>query len=108
MGEFALRRVAMARTAFAITTFVLATLATPVRADAAEIKVWAARALATVLYEIGPQFERMTGHTLVVSEFIFNDDFVRKIAVDEPFDVLIGRPATIDPLIKQGKIIADT
>jgi molybdate transport system substrate-binding protein len=98
----------MVKTAFAITTFVLMTLATALRADAAEIKVLAARALATVLYEIGPQFERMTGHRLIVSEFIFNEEFVRKIDADEPFDVLIARPPTIDPLIKQGKIVADT
>ena len=35
-------------------------------ANAAEIKVWTARALATVLAEIGPQFERTKGHNLNV------------------------------------------
>jgi hypothetical protein len=31
---------------------------------AAEIKIWTARALATVLADVGPQFERATGHKL--------------------------------------------
>ena len=33
-------------------------------ANAAEVKVWTARAIATLLAEIGPQFERATGHCL--------------------------------------------
>ena len=33
-------------------------------ARAAEIKVWTARALATVLAEVGPRFENATGHRL--------------------------------------------
>jgi len=39
-------------------------LAQSVVANAAEIKVWTARAIATVLAEIGPRFERTTGHRL--------------------------------------------
>ena len=35
-------------------------------ADAAEVKVFTARAIATVLNEIGPEFERTTGHKLNV------------------------------------------
>ena len=41
-------------------------LALPIIANAAEIQVWTARAIATVLAEIGPQFERTTGHNLNV------------------------------------------
>jgi len=36
-------------------------LAQPINANAAEIKVWAARAMAIVLAEIGPEFERRSG-----------------------------------------------
>jgi hypothetical protein len=36
-------------------------------AYAAELQVWTARVGATVLQEIGPEFERATGHELVVS-----------------------------------------
>jgi ABC-type molybdate transport system substrate-binding protein len=36
-------------------------------ANAPEIKVWTARAIATVLAEVGPQFERTTGYRLAIS-----------------------------------------
>ena len=43
----------------------LAVLFIPVGpARAAEIKVWAARALVTVMTEVGPEFERTTGHKI--------------------------------------------
>ena len=42
-------------------------LANPARAAADEIRVWTARAIATVLGEIGSEFERGTGHRLVVT-----------------------------------------
>ena len=42
------------------------TLAQPVAVHAAEIKIWTARAIATVLADIGPQFERTTDHLLDV------------------------------------------
>ena len=32
-----------------------------------ELKVWTARAIATVLAELGSDFERETGHTLIIS-----------------------------------------
>lgn len=32
-----------------------------------EIRVWTARALATVLAEVGSEFEKSTGHALVVT-----------------------------------------
>jgi len=36
-------------------------------ARAAEVKVWTARAIATVLVEVGPEFERQTGHSLTIT-----------------------------------------
>jgi class 3 adenylate cyclase len=36
-------------------------------ADAAEIMVWTSRAIATVLAEIGGEFERATGHRLTIT-----------------------------------------
>jgi len=45
-----------------LTSFALMfILAQPINANAAEIKVWAARAMAIVLAEIGPEFERRSG-----------------------------------------------
>ena len=72
-----------------------------------EIKVWAARAIATVLAEVGPQFERTTGHKLTISSDL-PTAFVRRANAGEPFDVLISGSAPVDEWIKDGKIIAET
>ena len=82
-------------------------LALPVIANAAEIKVWTARAIATVLAEIGPQFERMTGHHLNVYSGL-PADFERRAKAGDPFDVLISGSGPVDSWIKDGKIIAAT
>ena len=76
-------------------------------ADAAEIRVFTARAIATVLEKIGPEFERTTGHKLdVVSGF--GPVFVRQINAGDPFDVFVSIPATIDAVFKDGKLFADS
>ena len=82
-------------------------LAQPVIANAAEIKVWTARALATVLAEIGPQFERTTGHNLNISTGL-STEFVRRANAGESFDVMINGSGPGDSWIKDGKIIAAT
>lgn len=43
-------------------------LAFPIAAVAAELQIWTAQAGATVLWEIGPEFERSTGHKLAKGE----------------------------------------
>jgi molybdate transport system substrate-binding protein len=101
------RRVKMNRiisiTALALTFI----LAQPVTPDAAEIKVWTARAIATVLTEVGPQFERTTGHHLNVYSGL-PADFLRRANAGEPFDILITGSSPVDEWIKDGKIIAET
>jgi len=82
-------------------------LAQPVIANSAEIKVWTARALATVLAEIGPQFERTTGHNLNISTGL-STEFVRRANAGESFDVMINGSGPVDSWIKDGKIIAAT
>jgi len=83
------------------------TCASVTAAYTAEVTVFTARAGATVLDKVGPEFERTTGHKLhVVSGFA--PDFVKRINAGEPFDVLVVLPPTIDGLIKDGKIIADS
>jgi len=75
--------------------------------NAAELKVFTSRAIATVLDKIGPEFERTTGHKLnVISGF--SPNFVKRINAGEPFDVVVSPPRAIDGLIKEGKVIADT
>jgi molybdate transport system substrate-binding protein len=75
--------------------------------DAAEIKVWTARAVATVLAEVGPQFERATGHKLAISSDL-SSEFVKRADAGEPFDLLITGSGPLDGLIREGKIIAAT
>src|SRR5215211_1496239 len=73
-----------------------------VRAE--EIKVLTARAIATVLEKVGPDFHRATGHKLnVISGF--GPDFVRRINAGESFDIIVSAPALIDGLIRSGKLV---
>ncbi len=76
-------------------------------AQAAEIKIFTSRAIATVLEKIGPEFERTHGHKLnVISGF--SPIFVKQINAGEPFDIVVSPPSTIDSLIKDRHILADT
>ena len=93
----------LSTTAIALTII----LAQPVTADAAEIKVWAARAIATVLAEIGPQFERTTGHKLKISSDL-PPAFERRANAGAQFDILISGSSPVDKWIKDGKLIAET
>ena len=75
--------------------------------NAAEIKVFTARAIATVLEKIGPEFERTTGHKLnVVSGF--GPVFLRQISADEPFDVFISTPTSMNSLFQDGTLVSRT
>ncbi len=79
----------------------------PIGAGSTEIKVWTARALATVLAEVGPQFERATGHTVTVTSDL-PPAFARRAAAGESFDLLISGSAAVDEFIKAGKVLAET
>ena len=82
-------------------------LTQPVKVNAADIRVWTARAMATVLAEIGPQFERATGHKLnIVSDL--PTGFARRAKAGEQFDILISGSRTVDDWIKDGQIMAKT
>ena len=76
-------------------------------ANAAEIKIFSTRAIATVLEKVGPEFERTTGHRLNVTTDIAIR-MVRRVLAGESFDVLVAAPGQIDGLIKEGKIIPAT
>jgi len=73
----------------------------------AELKVFASRAIWTVLVEIGPEFEKSSGHKLNVITGL-SPEFVRRINAGETFDVIAAPPATLDGLIKDGKVNADS
>jgi len=91
-------------TAAVALTFILVQ---PTVANAAEVQVWTARAIATVLAEIGPQFERTTGHRLNVYSGL-PADFQRRANAGDPFDVLVSGSSPVDRWIKEGKLVAET
>src|SRR5262249_46221792 len=73
----------------------------------AELKIFASRAIWTVLTEIGPEFEKSSGHRLNVITGL-SSEFVGRIKAGETFDVIAAPPAALDGLIKEGKVIADS
>ena len=76
-------------------------------ATAAEVNVMAGNVLAGVLGELGPQFERATGHNLVM-QYGLSHAFQPKIQAGEAIDLIILSLETIDDLAKQGKVAAGT
>jgi molybdate transport system substrate-binding protein len=72
-----------------------------------EVRVWTTRALATVLAEVGPEFERTSGSRLrVVSDL--PPGFARRAAAGESFDLLISGSATVDEWVRAGRVDAAT
>ena len=74
---------------------------------AAEIKVLSVPPLKTSLDELGPQFERTTGHKLMI-KYDVSAALKRQIDAGETFDVALILPAIIDDFLKQGKVAAGT
>lgn len=87
--------------------FLAAVAASSGRAEAAELKIFTARALATVLEVVGPQFEKTYGHKLNVIVG-FTPEYAPRIKAGEAFDILMSPPGVIDGFIKDGKLKADT
>jgi molybdate transport system substrate-binding protein len=98
----------MARPIAALTNALVALLSlVAFAAAAAEITVLSSAAFLPVLNDLGPKFERESGHLLR----IHSDSgaaLTRRIQAGEPFDVAIISPEPIDALIKQDKIAAQS
>src|SRR5262245_52128999 len=88
----------------ATVTLILA-LGQPGMANAAEIHIWTAKAMATVLEEVGPQFERASGHRLNVYSGL-PTDFEKRLKAGDPLDLLIS--SLVDQWVKEGKLVAAT
>ena len=73
-------------------------------ARTAELRVFASRAVWTVLTAIGPEFEKNSGHKLNTTTGL-SAEFVRRINSGEGFDVVAAPPASLEGLIKAGKIV---
>jgi molybdate transport system substrate-binding protein len=92
----------------AIATFgFIALLVQGVAAVAAEVKVMAGAGMSGAFAELVPQFERATGHKIVI-QYGGGATLKKQIEAGEAFDVAIIDSHEVDALIKQGKIAADT
>jgi len=76
-------------------------------AYAAELHVLCSLGLKSVVEELVPQFERTSGHKVVV-EYGLAAQFKQQIESGKDFDLAILTPALIDDLIKQSKMAADS
>jgi molybdate transport system substrate-binding protein len=93
--------------AFIVKLALTILLAQGIAANAAEIKVLSTHAAMEALSELGPQFERATGHKLSFSYDPANI-IKRQIEGGSAFDVAIVTRGVIDDLAKQGKIATDS
>lgn len=76
-------------------------------ARAAEIKVLTAGAMKAVIEALLPDFERQTGHRIVLDNGTAGA-LAKRIGEGEAFDVAVITPRVIDELMKSGKIAAGT
>ena len=83
---------------------ILAILLLAAPALAAEIKVLSAGAFKPVVVALVPEFEKQTGHKVIVE----NDTaggLARRIAGGEAFALVVVPPGGIEPLVKAGKVV---
>ncbi len=77
-----------------------------IKAEAAELKVLSAFGMQSVMEDLGPKFERATGHKLAIS-FATGGATVKRAQDGESADVVIALRQGIDSLVKNGKAAAD-
>jgi molybdate transport system substrate-binding protein len=73
-------------------------------AQSVEIKVLSGNGPRAAVRELCMQFARATGNAIDL-HFEVNADVVKKAEAGERFDVAVGNPATIEQLIKSGKVV---
>jgi len=76
-----------------------------IAAHAAEIKVLSAGGIREVMQDLGPKFERASGHSLSIT-FAAPGAIVQRVLGGEINDVVILTKAGIDSLLKDGKAVA--
>ena len=81
----------------------LALTLTAAGASAADVTLLCSNALKSVLEELGPQFEKASGHKLKI-EYGSTGPLKVQIEKEQPFDVAILGVETIDELLKSGKL----
>ncbi len=75
------------------------------KAETAELKVLSAIGMQSVMEDVGPKFERATGHKLAVS-FATAGATVKRVQGGEPTDVVINTQSAINSVVKDGKAVA--
>ena len=77
-----------------------------IKAEAAELKVVSAIGMQSVMEDLGPKFERATGHKLAIS-FATAGAAVKRAQGGEATDVVIATRQGIEGLVTNGKAAAD-
>lgn len=90
---------------FCVAVTLVAVAVSP--ASSAELKIFGSRVTKMIVDDVGPQFERATGHRLVVVTDVAAV-MKRRIEAGEPFDLAILVNFQTDEMIKKGKLLADT
>ncbi len=83
----------------------LAFAASPASSD--ELKIFGSRVTRMIVEDVGPQFEKATGHHLVVMTDVAAV-MKRRIEAGEAFDLAVLVNFQADEMIKKGKLVADT
>jgi molybdate transport system substrate-binding protein len=76
-----------------------------IRAEATELKVLSAIGMQGVMEDLGPKFERATGHTLAIN-FDTLGGVVKRVQGGETADVIVIPQQGIDIVVKDGKAAA--
>ncbi|MBI4205701.1 MAG: substrate-binding domain-containing protein [Betaproteobacteria bacterium] len=76
-----------------------------IAAQAAEVKVLSSNQMKTVMEDLGPKFERATGHQLAIT-FAGLGAVVKRVKGGETADVVITLREGIDSIVKDGKAAA--
>ena len=83
----------------------LCLLAGSIAVEAAELRMIVSPGFAPVMRDVGPAFERATGHKLAVSSNTLGA-IVKRVNGGEAFDVVLGPRTAIDDFVKDGKAAA--
>jgi molybdate transport system substrate-binding protein len=75
-------------------------------ACSAELRIFGSRVTKMIVEQVGPQFERASGHHLTVVADVAAV-MKRRIEAGEPFDLAVLVNFQADELIKQGKLLSD-
>lgn len=86
---------------------IFALMASCASASGADVVVMAGSAMSGPFSELLPQFERASGHKIVI-QYGATGSFQSQIEAGQPVDLVIFGSAGVDDLIKKGKAAADT